>query len=83
MIGRIARWIVAHPKWVLAGLGAVTLFFAFFAPRIEFLSDMEKMLPHDDPVVHQFEVTKDTFGSQSVVMVALACLLYTSPSPRD
>jgi len=72
MTRRIATWIVDHPKWVLGGLLLVTLLFALFAPRIEFLTDMEKMLPHDDPVVEQFRVTKDTFGSQSVVMVALA-----------
>ncbi|HIP99678.1 TPA: hypothetical protein EYH33_03995, partial [Candidatus Bipolaricaulota bacterium] len=72
MTRRIATGIVAHPKLVLGGLLLITLFFALFAPRITFLTDMEKMLPHDDPVVEQFRVTKDTFGSQSVVMVALA-----------
>ncbi|MCD5408982.1 MMPL family transporter [Candidatus Bipolaricaulota bacterium] len=68
----VATWIVAHPKWVLGGLVLITLFFALFALRIDFLTDWKKMLPHDDPVVAKFLETRDTFGSQSVVMVALA-----------
>ncbi len=72
MVKFLARWIARHPVWVLVGLGAVTVFFGIFVPKLEFLSDMEKMLPQDDPVVQRFEETKDTFGSQSVVMIAMA-----------
>ncbi|HDI11092.1 MAG TPA: hypothetical protein ENF77_02070, partial [Candidatus Acetothermia bacterium] len=72
MIRRTARWIARHPIWVLVGVALVTAFFGTFAPRIEFLTDMEKMLPQDNPVVRRFEETKDTFGSQSMVMVAMA-----------
>jgi len=72
MIRRTARWIARHPIWVLVGVALVTVFFGTFAPRIEFLTDMEKMLPQDNPVVRRFEETKDTFGSQSMVMVAMA-----------
>ena len=72
MIKSIAHWIVHHPVWVLVGLGIITVFFGIFVPQIGFLSDLEKMLPQDDPVVQRFEKTKDTFGSQSVVMIAMA-----------
>ncbi|MCK4683026.1 RND family transporter [Candidatus Bipolaricaulota bacterium] len=72
MVKFLARWIARHPVWVLVGLGAITVFFGIFVPKLEFLSDMEKMLPQDDPVVQRFEETKDTFGSQSVVMIAMA-----------
>ena len=72
MIRRTARWIARHPIWVLVGVALITAFFGAFAPRIEFLTDMEKMLPQDNPVVRRFEETKDTFGSQSMVMVAMA-----------
>jgi len=72
MVNFIARWIARHPVWVLIGLGVVTVFFGIFVPQLEFLSDMESMLPQDDPVVERFEETKDTFGSQSVVMIAMA-----------
>ncbi len=64
MIKSIARWIVHHPVCVVVGLGIITVFFGIFVPRIGFLSDLEKMLPQDDPVVQRFEKTKDTFGSQ-------------------
>ena len=72
MIRRTARWIARHPIWVLVGVALVTAFFGAFAPRIEFLTDMEKMLPKGNPVIARFEETKEIFGSQSVVMVAMA-----------
>ncbi len=72
MIRLITRWIAQHPIWVLAGVGAITIFFGLFAPGIEFFSDLEAMLPQDDPVVHRFEETKEDFGSQSIVLIAMA-----------
>ncbi|HEU68944.1 MAG TPA: hypothetical protein ENN53_07015 [Candidatus Acetothermia bacterium] len=72
MIGLVARWIAHHPVWVLLGLGAITIFFGVFVPRIGFLSDFKQMLPQDDPAVQRFEETNKIFGSQSVVLVAMA-----------
>jgi len=72
MIRLTARWIAHHPIWVLAGLGVITIFFGMFAPGIEFFSDLEGMLPQDDPVVKRFEETKEDFGSQSIVLIAMA-----------
>ncbi|MGY4707396.1 efflux RND transporter permease subunit [Candidatus Bipolaricaulota sp. J31] len=72
MLSRIASWTAKHPIWVLGGIGLITLFFGIFAPQIEFLTDMEKMLPKNNPVIKRFQETKETFGSQSVVMVAMA-----------
>lgn len=67
----IARWISYHPVWILASLGAITIFFGLFAPGIEFFSDLYGMLPQDDPVVQRFEETKEDFGSQSIVLIAM------------
>ncbi len=72
MIRRLARQLARHPLWVLAGIALITVFFGVFAPRVEFLTETKKMLPRDNPVVRRFEETKDTFGSQSMVMVAMA-----------
>ncbi len=86
MLRRFAETVAAHPIRTLVVLGAITVFFLFFAPRIQFLSDMEKMLPADDPVVAKFRETKDTFGSQSVLMVGVAAprggTLFTLESVR-
>jgi predicted RND superfamily exporter protein len=68
---RISRWVVYHPKSVIVILGVITLFFLAFVPGIGFLSNLEKMLPQDDPVVEEYEEAKDTFGSQNIIMVAL------------
>ncbi len=72
MLRRFAEAVAAHPVRALVILGAITLVFLFFAPRIQFLSEMDKMLPAGDPVVAKFRETKDTFGSQSVLMVGVA-----------
>ncbi len=71
MLERISGWIAHHPLPVLGGILVLTLFFGAFAPRIQFLTDMEKMLPQDDPVVNLFERTKDTFGSQSMILIGI------------
>lgn len=72
MLRRFAETVAAHPVWTLVSLGLITLFFLFFAPRIQFLAEMDKMLPKGDPVVAQAREAKETFGSQSVVMVGVA-----------
>jgi hypothetical protein len=68
---QISRWVVYHPKSVIVILSIITLFFLASVPRIGFLSNLEKMLPQDDPVVKEYEEAKDTFGSQSIIMVAI------------
>ncbi len=86
MLRRFAEAVAAHPVRALLAIGAVTLVFLFFAPRIQFLSEMDKMLPAGDPVVAKFRETKDTFGSQSVLMVGVAApegtTLFTLESVR-
>ncbi|NOX45320.1 MAG: RND family transporter [Caldiserica bacterium] len=86
MVRRFAEAVAAHPVRALLVIGAITLVFLFFAPRIQFLSEMDKMLPAGDPVVAKFRETKDTFGSQSVLMVGVAApeggTLFTLESVR-
>ncbi|MBC7093270.1 hypothetical protein H5T53_04600, partial [Candidatus Bipolaricaulota bacterium] len=71
-MSRIARWIAHHPSWVLGAIGLVTLVFAVFLPRIGFQADYSKMLPAGDPVVAQYDRTRDLFGGQSLFMLAMA-----------
>lgn len=68
----LARFITHHPGWVLGGLALITLFFAAFVTKIEFLSDYSKMLPQNDPVIAQYRQARELFGSQSVFMLAMA-----------
>ncbi len=72
MIRRFGSWIASHPVLTLGLLGAITAFFLVFAPRIEFLADMEKMLPADDPVVQRLRETQRLFGSQSAILIGVA-----------
>ena len=71
MIKRTARWIARHPIWILSGIALITIFFGIFAPQVEFLTDMEKMLPKGNPVIDRFDEAKETFGSQSVILIAM------------
>lgn len=69
---RILRGVVDHPVWTLLGILVVTGIFAVFLPRLGFQADYSKMLPAGDPVVAEYERTRDLFGSQSLFMFAIA-----------
>ncbi len=68
---RLLGWLVDHPLWTLSGILFITVVFALFLPRLEFQADYSKMLPTGDPIVAQYERTRDLFGSQSLFMFAI------------
>ncbi|HAF71023.1 MAG: Efflux transporter, putative, hydrophobe/amphiphile efflux-3 (HAE3) family [Acetothermia bacterium 64_32] len=72
MIRSIALAVARHPIRTLALLLLVTAIFGAFALRVEYLTDMGKMLPQDNPVVERLQEAEEEFGSQSSVMVAMA-----------
>jgi len=69
---RLARLVSHHPWWVLGAVLAVTLGLGAFLPGLEFQADYSLMLPKDDPVVEEYDRALDTFGAQSVFMLAMA-----------
>ncbi|MBS3787787.1 RND family transporter [Candidatus Bipolaricaulota bacterium] len=70
-MNKLTKYITDHPVPVLILLAAITLGLLWFVPQINFLADFQDMLPLDNPAVSQYEDAKDSFSSQSVVMVAV------------
>ncbi|MCS7239893.1 MAG: MMPL family transporter [Candidatus Bipolaricaulota bacterium] len=68
---RFFSFVTDHPGWTLTVIALITVGFALFLPRIGFEADYSKMLPSDDPIVEQYEKTRDLFGGQSVFMLAM------------
>ncbi|HAZ27529.1 TPA: hypothetical protein DCY67_02775 [Candidatus Acetothermia bacterium] len=64
--------MVDHPVWTLLGIAIVTAIFAAFLPRLGFEADYSKMLPAGDPVVAVYDRTRDTFGGQSLFLLAVS-----------
>ncbi len=67
---RLLSWLVGHPVLTLSGIAVITIAFALFLPRLGFQADYSQMLPAGDPVVAQYERTRELFGGQSLLMLA-------------
>ena len=68
----LARLVLQRPRLVLGVLGAITLAFATFLPRLGISSDVTSMVPEDDPVVRQLVDVVTDFGAQDVLMVVVS-----------
>jgi predicted RND superfamily exporter protein len=71
-VNRFLRGVVNHPLWTLSAILVVTAIFATFLPRLGFQADYSEMLPVGDPVVALYDRTRDLFGGQSLLMLAVA-----------
>jgi predicted RND superfamily exporter protein len=70
-MGRLTRLVTEHPYLVLVLIGLISLISFVFIPRIGFQADYSKMLPGDDPIVAQYQRTRDLFGGQSMFILAM------------
>lgn len=71
MLQKIDRWVIDHPLWVLLVLSLITAILAYFATKIQFSSDLERMLPPEDQVVKEYVEAAEEFGSQAYILVAI------------
>jgi predicted RND superfamily exporter protein len=67
---RLMGWIVDHPWWVIALVGAITLLFAAFIPGIKTEQDFREYLPEDDPAVRALEQAEERYGAQIFSIIA-------------
>jgi hydrophobe/amphiphile efflux-3 (HAE3) family protein len=85
-MGRLTRLVTEHPYLVLVLIGLISLISFVFIPRIGFQADYSKMLPGDDPIVAQYQRTRDLFGGQSMFILAMVAeeggTLFDLPSLR-
>lgn len=70
-LDRFARWIVGHPRIVLAVIGLITMFFAVGALRIRIDSSAGTLVDRDSPAWAYYEDIRATFGSDEKDVIAI------------
>ena len=69
MIERISEYCIRQRRFVVAGLGLLTLVLGWFALHIEVRTVFEDMLPSDHEYVQTHQKFKDTFGGSNMVTI--------------
>ena len=67
MISRILK----HPKTVIAVILVLTLFLGMQIPKIQINNEVDIFLPEDNLSKINYNEMKDTFGSQTIMDVAV------------
>jgi len=60
-----------HPRWIVAIVAAVTVFFALQIPRVQLDNNNFRFVPDKDPERIALKRVDDSFGSQIVILVGL------------
>ena len=60
-----------HPKWIVAIIAAITVFFALQIPRVQLDNNNFRFVPDKDPERIALKRVDDSFGSQIVILVGL------------
>ncbi len=60
-----------HPKWIVAIISLITLFFALQIPRIQLDNNNFRFVPEKDPERIALKKVDEAFGSQIVILVGL------------
>jgi uncharacterized protein len=68
---RVAHWLAAKPRIILAAALLLTLGLGFYAWGIRIESSFESVLPRHDPDVSYYEDIRRTFGSGDIAVVGL------------
>jgi predicted RND superfamily exporter protein len=64
-------WIFANPVAVLAGIFAMTVFFAFHLPNLRIYTDFGDLLPQKHPYIQTYNRIKENFGGANMVVMAI------------
>src|SRR5437763_1258611 len=68
---RFARWLVRHPRLVIAANLLATAILGFYALRIRVESSLASVLPTGDPQVEYYNKIREIFGSDDVAIVGV------------
>jgi len=79
-MGAIGRWIVGHPRRVVALNLALTAIFAVIAARVRIESSLESVLPSGDPEIAYYEQVRAQFGGDDVGVIGVRADDLFSPS---
>lgn len=71
MLERFAGYVIRHAKFVVAVCLLVTLGFGYLIRDLKINSDILTTLPQDDPVIQTFNQVGETYGGNSLAIVAV------------
>lgn len=78
--GRLARWVLHHPRLVLAVTLLVSILAAAFAVRLDVDSDILTLMPKDEPTTQALRKLDEEEGGVNVLTIAVDS---EDPSRRD
>lgn len=77
---RVARFILARARWIVAGVVLLTLFFAYWAVQVDIDHASGNFLSEDSDVVRNFQRASETFGEgQSALYIVFSGVAYDDP----
>jgi uncharacterized protein len=68
---RFGEWLIAHRKPVLLAIAATTLFFAFFAFRLNLVTQFDELLPQNHEFIKTHNEYTPMFGGANTIMLML------------
>src|SRR5690625_2044046 len=77
---RVARFILARARWIVAGVVLLTLFFAYWAVQVDIDHASGHFLSEDSDVVRNFQRASESFGEgQSALYIVFSGVAYDDP----
>lgn len=64
----LGTFIIRNRFWLLVALGVTTIFFAYFATKVQLTYDFAKVVPADDPDFVEYIRFKETFGEDGNIL---------------
>jgi len=68
---KITNFILNNPKKIIAAIFIITIFFAYYLPKLQINSDMETMLPENSSVVSAIRKIDKQFGGVAYVIALI------------
>ncbi|MCK5242657.1 RND family transporter [bacterium] len=71
MLERLTLWVGKYPKTIIVAIVLLTSFFYFGLNKLEVSSDVESMIPENDPAKAVYDQVDETFGGAKFAMVVM------------
>ncbi len=68
---RLSQWVMGYPVLVVIVIAVITAALGAFAITLELSTDLQELLPSDDPAVLSFIETSKRYGSQDFLLIAI------------
>lgn len=69
--GRLAQWVMRHPRQALAVIAIACVLSAAFASRVRVNANILALLPDDDPVTQAIQRLNDEEGGSNVLTISI------------